>query len=532
MKRNLWALGSLIVAGSIGLSACSGGGGTQTLPRDEENVATTPEVIPAGFEDYYEQSVEFYPCNEDQVSMEMVGKPRDLENYECAILKAPMDWSDPQSETIELAVARYGPAGPNLFFNLGGPGANALESLSVFVESMLPEAVLDAYQIVAVDPRGVGASTPVRCWDDATLDEMLAGIGDEEWAPGEEATPEEIIAAYREESAEMAAKCLEESGEIVKFVDTDSVTRDFDMIRAALQQEKFNYLGYSYGTALGATYVENFPDRVGRMVLDGVLDPATTASELTALQAAGMQEALDRWIEDCLPTSGCPLTGDLESAQEQLNEFFAELEVAPLKAGSGDRKLTEALARTGVIASLYSESTYSLLTQSLMLAMEAKDGSALLFLADYYNGRAADGTYDGQQDAFTAINSLDMLPVGTPAEWEAEAERLKQDYPVLGSQFGYSSAALEGWPFEAANPRTAVTGEGAPKILLVGTLHDPATPYSMAESLAESLQNAVLLTYDGWGHGAYTTDGSDCVIKTVDTYLLSGKLPAEGTTCK
>ena len=514
------------------LAGCTPSVGKATPPP---TVAPSPntETAPEGFERYYQQEVVFSPCQADQVTAELVSPPKDIENYQCAVLEAPLDWDDPQSESIELAVAVYGSGDEALFYNLGGPGGDAIESLSTFVGQLVPAAVLDAYQVVALDPRGVGESTPVRCWDDATRDQMNAGFIGDEQVPGADgdASPEEIIAAYRQESATTAQACLEKSGEIVKYVDTDSAARDFDMARAALGHQKLNFLGYSYGTALGAVYADLFPDRVGRMVLDGALDPAVNANTLTALQAAGMQEALDHWIEDCLGSSGCPLSGDMETAHQQLNDFFADLAEAPLATDQPGRELTETLARTGVVGSLYSPQTYSLLTMALQLAMQAGDGATLLFLADYYNGRNEDGTYSGQTDAFTAINSLDMLPVGTEEEWIAQADQLATDHPVLGSQFGFASATLEGWPFAAARPRGPVTAAGSPEILIIGTLHDPATPYVMAQSLADALENGVLVTYDGWGHGAYRDGGNACIVETVDQFLIDGTVPEDGVTC-
>lgn len=518
----------ILILGSLLLSACTpvGGAGSDGSPQSTPLATQAPE----GFTKYYGQQVEFTACEEQQVTMAKMRGPKDLDNYRCAEVEAPLDWDDPDSESIRLAVATYqqDPAArqPALFFNLGGPGGDAVRSLSAFTTLIVPAEVTQNFQIVAVDPRGVGESTPVTCWDDEERDAFFS-----EPADSADLSLDETVEAARNESAELYQQCYEKSGEILNFVDTDSAVRDFDMIRALLGEEQMNYLGYSYGTALGATYADLFPDRVGKFVLDGALDPQLSADGLSALQAAGMEESLYHWIETCQQGKNCPLTGGLEDGKQQMREFFEQVEKDPLPTDDPERPLTSALAYTGVIGSLYSLESYPLLTTGMQMALQG-DGSVLLLLADYYNGREDDGTFDNSQDSFLAINSLDYGPVGTPEEWQQQADSLAEDYPVLGSNFGFASAGLAGWPAEARAERRQVSGTGADPILVIGTTHDPATPYSMAESLAESLESAILVTYDGWGHGAYQQGGSSCLLDVVNGYLIQGTVPEAGVTCQ
>lgn len=519
MKK--WATGLLALPMlALGLGACT--------PVPEATMSADSASAPQGFESYYSQSVQFAPCREDQVVSPRMAPPKDLDKYRCATVSAPMNWDDPDSEPITLALAAYGDqAREPLFYNLGGPGGDAVQSLSAFARQMATPALVKGFQIVALDPRGVGASSPVRCWTDEEKDQEFA---DPEVLP-DDATPEEIVAAIEKETAETGQQCLERTGELLGYVDTDSAARDFDMVRALMGAASLNYIGYSYGTSLGATYAQLFPERVGRMVLDSVLDPDVDAAEVGQLQTKGMEEALDHWLEYCLKQSACPLTGDVSSAKTQLIDFYDSLADNPLPAGGEDRVLTEALARTGTLGSLYSIESYPLLLTGLQSAF-AGDGWVMLQLADFYNGRNPDGTYDNSNDAHAAINSLDFAhSEGTAQEWSETAEQLARDYPVFGDQLAYGEAGLESWPVQAPRARTPINREGGPAILVIAATHDPATPYVMAQSLTQKLGNAVLVTREGWDHGSYTASGSACITKIADDFLLSGTVPDPGIVC-
>lgn len=493
-------------------------------------LANAGDQAPAGFADYYTQTVNLIPCEPEQVSMGRMDVPADLQNYQCGTAKAPLDWDDPSSPEIELALAVYSKGGSAeqgaLFFNLGGPGGDAVRSLSSVVEYIVPPALTGAFDLVALDPRGVGQSTPISCWDDAEKDELLAEPDDDRNLP-----LEEFIAAAEAEVEEVYAKCAAGSGEILNYADTDSAAHDLDMVRAVLGEEELDYLGYSYGTMLGAVYADLFPSRVGRLVLDGALDPARNSNEISELQAGGMENALYHWIETCQEDKKCPVKGDLESGKRQMIDFFESLRAAPLDTGDPNRPLTESLARTGVIGSLYSPESYPFLTTGMEMAVQG-DGSILLLLADFYNGREDDGTFDNSQDAFVAINFLDYEPVGTPQEWQQQAERIAAEYPVLGTEFGYSSAGLNKWAAESRYTRAPLQVRGTNPILVIGTTHDPATPYVMAETLTDSIEGAVLVTVDGWGHGAYQQGASTCLTDVVENYLLYGEVPPPGIVCE
>lgn len=530
MKKKILAIAATAV---IFLGGCAANQ-TEPVETPASLEAGAPNAEQSGatsYERYYTQDVRFEPCSADQVTSDWASPPKDLDRYYCTKIFAPLNWDDPQSAPIELAVARYSPAGGDenrrlLFFNLGGPGGDAVQSFSVFNSMILPEDILEAYDTVAVDPRGVGQSTAVTCWDTKERDKFFART-----EPGwQDMTLEETLAKASEELGEIGTQCASGSDDLLGYVDTDSAARDFDLVRVLLGQEKMDYLGFSYGTLLGATYADLFPDNVGRFVLDAALDPSFDVNQVTALQAQGMEESLYNWIETCQSQPGCPLTGDLESGKQQMVDFFAAVDKEPIATADPARELTGSLARTGVIGSLYSTDSYELLTMGMDSAL-AGDGTILLTLADFYNGRGIDGTYTNTQDAFLAINALDYQPVGTPEQWLAQAQELAATYPVFGPDFGFASAGLDAWPVTARVKRSPISGVGTPEILIIGGTHDPATPYVMAEAMAASFENGILVTRDGWGHGSYERGASGCILDAVTPFLLEGTAPADGTVC-
>lgn len=527
---SLLIVGSLVRAGFLTALDAAGAG--------TENVeASTPESVGQGtVEAFYGQTIHWGECSKDQVALTRDYRPTDMSAYQCAQLYAPLDWDDPSGEqiTLSLAVHRSGTDGaPVLFYNLGGPGGAAIKSLSYQIEDNLGSALVNNYDIVAVDPRGVGTSTPVKCLTDAQLDayNSTGSVTDASEQDRASETPEQIVADATAQLETIAKGCESMSGDLFRHIDTVSAAKDFDMIRAVLGQKTFDYLGYSYGTFLGATYAGLFPDRVGRMVLDGAIDPAMSIDEVSALQMRGFEASIEHWIDTCLTTNACPLKGTKEQAISQLTDFLDGLEQNPIPTSDDNRPLTKNLAITAIIGMLYSEQSYSMLLQALTPAIENEDGSQLLYLADYVSDRNSDGTYASNgTEALIAVNNLDYGPVGTIEDWAKEAGLLQAELPVLGSISGYASAGLDAWPTSHA-AREAITADGAAPILVIGTTHDPATPYVMAENLAKELSSGVLVTNEGWDHTAYSKDANSCLVGAVEDYFVSGTVPEAGLTC-
>ena len=480
---------------------------------------------------FYSQPLNWRQCEVSEITSNGVAAPRDIDKYQCASLTAPLDWEnlDGNQITLALAIHRADQSdGKALFFNLGGPGGAAVSSIVSQVNSSLGNGLVGAFDIVALDPRGVGASTPVRCLRDEDRDKQAAGTGSDK---DPNATPAQLIEQAKKDSADLAKGCQDLSGNLYKHVDTVNAAKDFDMVRALLGQDKFNYLGYSYGTFLGATYAGLFPTNVGHMVLDGAVDPAVQGDDLAAMQMRGFEASLRHWVEDCQAGRNCPLTGDADAGMRKMKAFFDSLENSPLETSDANRPLTRNLAMSAVIGLLYSTETYSILTQAMTSALNSNDGSMLLFVADLLNERNKDGSYaSNSMDAIVAINSLDYSPVGNADQWTKGYETLKSELLVFGEEAGFTSAGLEGWPTSHAK-RQPISAEGAPPIMVVGTTHDPATPYVMSQNLAKELSSGVLVTWEGWNHTAYSKSGSKCVATAVEGYFLRNVVPTTDVQC-
>lgn len=512
---------ALLLSVVVTVTGCSGpapapapeGGPPTTLPAPAAPGTSGGVVTNAGAEDlrrFYEQVVEWEPCGED---------------LECAEVTVPVDWDAPDGETLELAVARRPASGERLgalLVNPGGPGVSGVDFVAEQAERAASREVRGRFDVVGFDPRGVGASDPVDCLDDAEMDEFLARSSDPAGPGG--------LGAAREAARRLAAGCAADAGRLLANVDTGSAARDLDVLRAALGEERLHYLGTSYGTLLGATYVDLFPDRVGRMVLDGAIDPSLTHAEVAVGQARGLEQSLRGYVEDCLERRECPLRGSVEDALGQVRSVVTAAREQPLRTDDPERPLTASLAFYGLVAPLYDDASWPALDAALEAAF-AGDGSVLLRLADLYADRNPDGTYGSNLlEAFTAVNCVDYPVEGDLEAMAANARRLREASPTFGDALAYGEVLCAQWPVPPARDPGPVSADGAPPVLVLGTTGDPATPYPWAAALAEQL-DARLLTWEAEGHTAYGR-GSACVDGAVDRYLVDGVLPGEGATCR
>lgn len=476
----------------------------QDLPTDP---STDPE-----YARYYEQDIEWGAC-EGVVA----------DGLECGTLTVPLAWNDPSGTDIDLAVARIPGSeqdAGSLVFNPGGPGVSGVN----YMESapyMVSPAVLSDYDLVTFDPRGVGRSEGVECLTDQETDEYRAVKGQPISA---ESTQE-----YEKWGARIAESCEEHSGKVLPYLDTYSSARDMDVLRSALNSDQLDYLGYSYGTYLGSSYADLYPDRVGHFVLDGAIDPTLTMDEFVAGQAEGFEKAADVFIQDCLDTAeSCPLKGDVAEAKKQLNAFFAAADESPVDSGDPDRPLTGSLARSAVLTLMYSDELWPTGRQALSAAMNG-DGSQLLEMDDRSAERQLDGSYrTSAAFSMTAVNCLDH-PRVADAEWEKqEATRIAEQFPTFGSNIAKDDCAQ--WPQAPVREPAQISADGAAPIVVIGTTGDPATPYAWSTALAEQLDSGVHLTWDGNGHTAYGRSGG-CIEEQVDAYLLDDTVPENGFSC-
>ncbi|WP_337062431.1 alpha/beta hydrolase [Kineococcus sp. G2] len=482
---------------------------------DAEPVGTASPVVSEAAADpalaaFYDQDLEWADCGG---------------GFECTRLTVPVDYADPTGATASLAVVRSRTSATgedrlgSLVLNPGGPGASGVEYARA-ARNVLTEEVREHFDVVGFDPRGVGGSDPLRCLPDEEVDEFLAA----------DPTPDDAAEVRRLQrlTAELGEGCVA-SGELAAHVDTRTAAKDLDVLRAALGDDRLSYLGKSYGTYLGALYAEQFPQRVGRFVLDGAIDPSLSSEEVNAGQAAGFEVALRSYVRDCLEREECPLSGDVEAALGQVRALLSSLDAEPLPTSSG-RELTQGLAYYALAYPLYAPSLWPRLTEALTAAFGG-DGTALLALADAYASRSADGRYaNNSSTVIHAVNCLDRADEQTPEEVRASVPEFEAASPTFGAFLAWGGLACAEWPVPAVGPAEPVDAAGAAPILVVGTTRDPATPYAWAQGLAEQLDSGRLLTYDGDGHTAYRT-GSACVDEAVDAYLLAGELPEEGARC-
>lgn len=502
--------------------------GDSVVPRgtpiaDVQASAAQLDVDPASDEAYsrfYEQEITWGSCEDSYLSTSRI---------ECGTLTVPTSWSAPDGETLDLAVIRLpatGTAQGSLITNPGGPGGSGVDFVGTSGDFIGTEQLRSAYDLVSFDPRGVSRSAGFRCLSDAERDRSNT-------QPLPDPANDNALQQTRSTMTEYGAKCEEEAGDLLGQVDTLSAARDMDVLRAALGEEQLNYLGYSYGTYLGATYAEAYPKRVGRMVLDSAISPRIGLDDLLAGQAQGFEESVTEFVRACQEDGGstCPFAGSPEEGMQQLRDFFARVDAEPIPTSDPERPLTGPQARSAVMLLQYNQGNWQYGYTALRSAMVDGDGSGLLSLADAAVERQPDGSYRGNAaDALTAVNCLDHPWVDDEQFQIEQAQRLAQEYPTLGDQFGFAGTGCGAWPVQPVRAPAPITAEGSGPIVVVGTTHDPATPYRWAQSLAADLDNGTLITRDGYGHTAYGSSGG-CVEEAVDAYLLDGTVPQEGLRC-
>ncbi len=500
------------VAAVIATVALVASGCLPGLPAPTATSTPTGERVAPGLERYYHQELVWSACGAMQ----------------CATAIAPMDWADPEQGTdIELALVRQPATGGDpvgsLIVNPGGPGASGVDFVRDSIDYAVGDAIQRRFDVVGLDPRGVGASTAIDCGGAPVLDEYLYSVPDAEF--GSDAW----IAALRDGSRAFGAACAAHSGELLAHVDTASAARDLDMLRAALGDDRLDYLGYSYGTLLGAVYAELFPERTGRLVLDGAIDPAATDVDMSVAQAAGFERAFDAYAAWCGEQDDCPFDGDVAAIRASVGALLATIAASPLAAADG-REVGAQTMFTAIILPLYSRSTWPALSELFATTLRGDPASALS-LADAYNGRGADGTYASNlTEAFTSIFCLDARSdASLPAVREQEA-RVLAAAPLFGPFMAYGSTGCADWPVPAVRAREPIVAAGSADILVIGTTRDPATPYEWAATLAGTLEHGHLVSFDGDGHTAYNK-GSACVDDAVESFLLDGVVPAADPHC-
>ncbi|MCB1298718.1 MAG: alpha/beta fold hydrolase [Microthrixaceae bacterium] len=504
-RRALVAAAVAVV--SIVLSGCAGLAPAPAPERLPDATGVSEPLLP-----YYEQEVAWQDCNG---------------GFDCAMITAPLDWADPSAGEIELAVirqrARDGKPLGSLLTNPGGPGSSGFDFIRDSIDYGVGAKLRQSYDVIGFDPRGVGRSTAVRCFDAAGMDAFLFGIPDAE--RNSPAWIDEVAA----DSKKFAAACERNSDGILGFVDTESAARDLDLLRGVLGDTKLHYLGFSYGTFLGATYAKLFPERVGRLVLDGAIDPSVSSLEVGTTQAIGFESALRAFMADCLTQKSCPFRGTVDQGMADLGALLAAAERSPLPTPDG-RAVGSDTMLTGVIAALYAQESWGFLREALASAL-AGEGAQMIFLADFYYNREGGRYLDNSTEAFNAYNCMDYPASTDQAAIDDAAARIREGAPTIAPYWSSDAPDLcEFWPVPAVGTRGPIHAAGAAPILVVGTTNDPATPYAWSVALSEQLDSGVLITRVGEGHTGYN-QGNRCVDDAIEAYFLTGAVPTSALQC-
>ena len=488
--------------------------------------AGDPAPTPAGLETFYGQEVSWYPCGE-KGGMREAGSDADTGSgtYSCARITVPLSYDDPGGAAIEIALKRRSANGTSigsLFIDPGGPGGSGV-NLVENVKGYLSDDLLESYDVVGFDPRGVGSSTAIDCGQagpagGAGAGQPQPGQSFEDWAQGYSAG----VTALEQQCAEHSEPGL------LDHVGTLSSARDLDVLRAVMGEESLNYLGYSYGTGLGYTYAELFPDNTGRMVLDGALDPSLSAEEIDLGMAEGNEIALESYVEACQAGqtgADCPLSGEVENGVQQVRDLIASANTSPMGTSEPDQKVTGD-QMSQVIRGALSTARWQELTAALTPAITQGDASVFALAANQMTQSAPAAS----MATMIAIMCQDRPSQGDMNSWENQYEEAQEVSPTFGAAWTNSDMTCAAWGHGNEPLPADITAEGASPILVVGTTGDPATRYEWAEALAEQLDSGHLLTWEGEGHCAYGR-GSSCISGAVDDFLLNGKLPKDDLVC-
>ena len=471
----------------------------------------THQALYNNLDDYYKQDLKWSSC---------------YDNFECAELAVPIDYDRIKTGTFKISVLRYAAQDPNrrigsIVINPGGPGASGVD-YAYNAEYIFDPELTDRFDIVGFDPRGVARSAPITCFNDAETDANYASDS----KPDNEAEFQSAIA----ETKKFVQKCLNKNEHLTAF-STANAARDMDILREALGEKKLNYMGKSYGTYMGALYASLFPNNIGRVVLDGAVDPTISNFEQTKTQAVGFDNALQAFIADCIKRTSCPLPNNQKAATDKLLSIWQAAATDPLPVKNKDekRKVSESLLVLGTASALYD--SYEGWPELRKAIGEAVNGYAdtYLGLADMYSGRQADGTYASNEfDSGAIIDCLDFGDDRTTRQLQRDAVAISAAAPVFGPYIALSGLTCKFFttppPVQVTKTKTNAT------IMIIGTTGDPATPYAWAKGLSRLLTNSQLLTYVGDGHTAQGR-GNACIDEAVDAFYLDGTLPAKDLRC-
>jgi pimeloyl-ACP methyl ester carboxylesterase len=486
----------------------------------------------ADLQKFYTQKLNWGSCADFAPSLDDKQTYSDPKSgFDCARLEVPLDYSKPDGQTASLAVLRQKATDQSqrigsLVINPGGPGASGTEAATGVAKQIQGSPVAARFDLVGFDPRGIGASKPaIQCFTPAERDADRLDVEVDNSPAG--------VARQEGKAKSYDSKCVQHSGkDLLANAGTRDVVKDMDILRAALGDQKLTYLGYSYGTRIGYTYAEAFPQNVRALVLDGALDPNQSLVDREVAQAAGFQGAFNAFGAWCTKQPGCPLGTDPSPAATTAAFKKIALPVIdkPIPTQDG-RQMSYNDVMTGTIQALYSQELWRPLMIGLQ-EMQSGQSRIMMLLADLYQGRQQDGTYQLTLDAFTSIGCVDDKPVTDPNTVLEASKRSLAAAPFEDDGHGPDPARdpCAFWPVPNTSEPHEPHVTGLPQVMVVSVTGDPATPYQAGVNLAKAL-NARLLTAVGTQH-TVALQGTKCVDDIVDKYLTDLQLPPDGTRCQ
>jgi pimeloyl-ACP methyl ester carboxylesterase len=455
---------------------------------------------------YYAQEITWQSCNQD---------------FQCATLAVPIDYAKLSTGTFEIALLKYEARTSkklgSLIVNPGGPGGSGVD-YAYAAEYIFSSAILDRYDIVGFDPRGVSRSAPIRCLNDKELD----ANNNSDSKPDTEKEFQQILI----DTQKYVEICKDKNKHLTSY-GTANVARDMDILREAVGDKQLNYMGKSYGTYLGTLYAHFFPEKVGRIVLDGAVDPTISNFQQTLTQAVSFDQAFSSFSKDCTSKKNCPLPKGKDAAIAEMKKLFAQGAKKPLPIKSSNRSLSETMMVLGTASAMYDSATGWPKLRKAITEAQRGFGDKFLELADGYTGRQSDGKYPNNEfDSGTVIDCLDVDEPRTVAQIKRDAEAYAQQAPLFGPYLAYGGLTCKyfGLSQEVDIAPTKTTSS----IVIVGTTGDPATPYEWAQGLNKLLTNSVLVSLTGEGHTGQG-QGNSCVDEQIDDFYLTGKVPTTST---
>ena len=457
---------------------------------------------------YYAQDINWQNCRQD---------------FKCATLAVPIDYKNLATGTFEIALLKYEARTSeklgSLIVNPGGPGGSGVD-YAYAAEYIFSPAILDRYDIVGFDPRGVSRSAPIRCLTDKELD----ANNNSDSKPDNEKEFKRIL----NDTKKYVEKCKAKNKYLNSY-GTANVARDMDVLREALGDKQLNYMGKSYGTYLGTLYAHFFPEKVGRVVLDGAVDPTISNFEQSLTQAVGFDHAFSSFAKDCSTKANCPLPADEVAAIAEMQKLFDVAAKKPLPTKGSKRTLSETMMVLGTASAMYDSATgWPKLRKAIAQAQEGF-GDKFLELADEYTGRQSDGTYPNNEfDSGAVIDCLDVDEPRSISQIQSDANAFAEQSPLFGPYLAYGGLTCKyfGQSQEVAISPTQTTNP----IVIIGTTGDPATPYEWAQGLNKLLTNSVLVSLTGEGHTGQG-QGNTCIDDQIDDFYLRGAISTTRAFC-